>query len=208
MIVTRYGVHWASGGVAFLHQGKTVQHVLPIPDLHSPFELRTNVRCPHAIDLSNTAPTPPEIADDPLFRVMLPLPYNPAGPRASMIVGVADRILEPLKALSAPLDQIEHAIWMEPAKEKRKRFLATNIGPLVFNVPSVEYVDRMEKVMEFAAISERRVLFVDVSLRPIPTPKGVERIETKLTPDIAALPLTAIGSGALRHYMLTKELPI
>lgn len=206
MIVNRYGVHWAAGGIGFLIQGNGEQHALPIEDLSSGFDVRIpgGIRCPHKLDLRYIAPAPPEI-DDPLFRVMLPLPASAAGPRAWMIEGPVEA-LEPLKVMGAPLEQTEEPIWWRELRDIARSFNATNIGTMVFTLSEVGHTERMLRVMEMARSEGRRLLFV--TTRPVPAPPGVQRIETALGPDVVRLPLRQIGAGVLRNYLLTRELLI
>lgn len=48
MIVTRWGVHWAQGGISFLHQKDNATAALPVA-LPSPFVAACEQSCPHAI---------------------------------------------------------------------------------------------------------------------------------------------------------------
>lgn len=200
MIVTRYGLHWAPGGIAFLVQPQGSQNLIS-PKLESPFvpHIRPKrLRCPHNFDLTTFVDAPDWI-NDPLAHAFLPTPKR-VGEKARVFHdpdGRYEKLLQDLQRLSSPVEPLARPIWYRPPNESMSRYAVTNLTPMVWT--STEMVHCKHAIHHIGAgeAMQRRVLIVTKELLPI---YDGEWIKTELT-DISGEPLEAIGAGLIRKEM-------
>lgn len=201
MIVSRYGVHWAPGSVAFLLQPLGSQNLIS-PDLQSPFtpHIRPKrLRCPHQINLADHSPAPAWI-EDPLAQVFLPTPREP-GERAKVILDPENRVeamLLQLSRLSSACEPITRPLWWRTPNETQALYGVTNLSPLVWIAGTQQFCRYAARHIELGQGFGRRVLIV--ARERMGLVDDCDWIETRLG-DISGEPLEAIGSGILRDYM-------
>lgn len=209
MNLRSYGIHWADGKIAFLHQNGPTQYAAPVAGLISPFSIERRISCPHAIDLKQAVTSLPPEADDPLVRCLLPVPHHPAKPRCSWILddGGVMPLVEKLVELSSPTQDQVHPLWLFPLRDIGNLVAVTNCTALVLTGATAAASPRIERLLEVLKTSQRRVLFVAEEV--LPAFKGLTRIKTELTlEDVEHLPWRGIGSRVVFDYMLTGEIPI
>lgn len=199
MIVTRYGVHWAPGGIPFLIQSSGTQNLIS-RQLESPFSLNLTPRrtpSPHEIDLSNAAPRPAWM-DDPLAEVFAPTPRQP-GERAKLIIndGSLDQQLRLLTRLCSPTGIMLRPLWWFNPQTQGQLYGLTNITPLVYLAGPGANTKDIFRHLEMAEAFERRLLITTPTRLPI---FDGDWIETNL-PDLSNEPLEAIGAGLLKEHM-------
>lgn len=199
MIVSRFGLHVA-GGIPFLLQKAGTQNLIS-PHLHAPFEPQIrprNARCQHNINLANTADAPSWV-NEPLAQVFWPVPRR-EGTTAKLIVdadGSLGPSLEALARLSSPTEVPIRPIWWRKAQQLAPLYELTNLGPLVWLAANMSRTHEIERHVELAAASGRRILIVCESRVPIF--QGVDWVEP-FHIDMGA-PFEQIGAGLLRQHM-------
>jgi hypothetical protein len=201
MIVTRYGLHWAPGGIPFLVQSAGSQNLIA-RELESPFVVNVRPRrlqCPHAIDLSNHVPSPTWL-QDPLAQAFVPTPAG-GGEKVRLILDPDQKLsqlLLQLERLCSPVECQMRPIWFKEAQRETPRYGLTNLGPMVFLGATQAGMKDVFRHIELSQVTARRVLIV--ARDRLPVFDGVEWIETGLS-DVSGEPLEAIGAGALREHM-------
>jgi hypothetical protein len=199
MIVSRFGLHVA-GGIPFLLQKSGVQNLIS-PNLRAPFEPQIrprNARCQHNIDLDHIVEAPSWV-HEPLAKVFWPVPRR-EGSTAKMIVDVDNTLgpsLEALARLSTPTEVPVRPVWWRKALQLAPLYELTNLGPLVWTAGNVNRTREIERHIELAAASGRRILIVCESRVPIF--QGVEWVEPFHVDTTA--PFEEIGAGLLRRHM-------
>jgi hypothetical protein len=205
MIVNSYGLHWV-GGVPFLLQGGGATNLIS-PELGNPFTLKlplSKVSCPHNIRLDAAASALPDWLEDPLVQALLPLP-GPRGGVIKLMLDPHDRyatIVEGLVKLASPIEPPIQPVWWNSSFSHRRRYMATNLGALVWTGVEARSIDRVIEHCDMTRVFHRTTLIV--AREELPIYRSVEKIQTGLT----RLPdgdLEAIGAGALRRLMSNGE---
>lgn len=215
--VSHYGIHYASDGVAYLHQGGTSANFISL-QRKSPYEVRpTGHRaCPHLINVA--APRPDrvhweifmDIFHDPLVQEMLPIPKA----RGSQIAFLADEMdkltldLVTLSRMSSPI--YPSVINIERMTERKVIDLlqVTNVSPLVLTNVKTEHQMLINKAAAESRVLPRRLVLVGDPHMVVASP--MRRIETHLfnvdERMLAALPMETLGAFVLRRFARGEQL--
>lgn len=197
MIVTRYGVHWAPGGIPFLVQSEGAQNLIS-RTLESPFVVNVRprrIQCPHSIDLTQSAQA--DWLQDPLAAVFLPTPHT-GGKPAQMILNPPDQLLLQLQRLYSPTLPMLRPIWFTENARETANYAVTNLGPMVFLGATLATMRFVYRQIELGRTNNRRVLIV--ARERLPVFGDGEWISTELK-DVSREPLEALGAGALKDHM-------
>lgn len=192
-----FGVHWADG-VAFLLQKAGAANAMGI-DIPVPFPINGRASCPHHIVVPARSLTHSQI-DDPLFRVMSPLPG-----RGVYLSACHPAITTELEALCSPQERLSFPIWYLTLGQVRQRLDHTNVAPLVLTDVKVSDLPAVRQIMALAGASERRVLFLRSEW--LPKLPDVTVIETGISTVDAPETLSAVGAAMLTRYMLGQDPP-
>lgn len=210
--VTHYGVHWAPGRLAYLHQGRGANNAVGVRE-HSPFEVRTARRwiCNHLIALNavNSArghlvKFEELISKNPLVRFMLPVPKGEGASSALFRSESHERDLLQVALLLKMSSPIKLPVfWANVANTQTlvSELGMTNVQPLVLAGVGVEHLRLARDVCREAALSPRRLL---VMARPdvaLPGETDGRHLFEQDEVDLAALPWETLGSLVLRAYM-------
>lgn len=196
-VVNHFGVHFTDSGVGYLVQQDDVQHVLDIPlDIEVTVRKpRRSFSCSHAISLQGATEAP--CPDTPLVRAFLPLPKQP-GDRPIFLKDTPEnqRLVQQLLRLSSPTSTSATMIplWLMKEGVISDYLRLTNIQPLVLFGFSGKLQSRLNKILEFSTLAERRlvVMLPDPFIRV-----RTDAIEPDVTDrDIIDLPLEGIGAQA------------
>lgn len=198
MIINSYGLHWAPGGIPFLVQAENVENLIS-SELGNPFTLKLPLRgitCPHNIDLNLAVPAPAWL-EDPLAEAMLPIP----GYQVSLLVDRTDRFaktVDILTQLTSPTEVQVQPVWWASAFSGRRRYMATNIGPMVWTGVEAGHLDQLVQHLDMARVFKRRMLVV--AREELPIYRDICRIESELV-SAPTDDMRAVGAGVLRRYM-------
>jgi hypothetical protein len=202
MIVSRYGLHIASGDIPFLVQPSGSTNLIS-PDLRCPFEPQVvprRSRCPHAINLADGIDvTIPSWVDEPLAQMFLPTPCRHNAPALLLYDpnGDALQLIRSLERLVSPVEPHTRPIWWKTPKDLRYLYGLTNLGPMVWTSTEMRYTQDADKHIDLGRAFERKVLLVATERMPLFT--NIAPVSTfTLPPDE---PLEAIGAACLRRYM-------
>ncbi|KGM36095.1 hypothetical protein [Inquilinus limosus] len=212
--VSYYGVHWDPEGIAFLEQGKVGGNAIGWRK-PSPFQVQLPTKghhCNHQIPLQ--APIPnlthtaffDSILDDPLVRVMLPIPKTDTG---VYFVAETDpnmvELLVMLSTMSSPIFNVVSPMWSIDPKVWVKRLYNSNIQPQVLHGVRPADTDKMVDLAQAAATSPSKLIFS--GSEDVVVPRAAKRITTRVIPsnrdfnEILALPWESLGAYVLRKYM-------
>ena len=201
MIVNRFGLHVAPGGIPFLVQPRGSFNLIS-PNLPSPFEPQIRprtARCPHLIDMSAGEDVEiPAWVDEPLAQLFLPTPRQP-GEVSGWIHGASDELVLQLSRLSSPTGTLAKPIWWQRADLPGHFYGITNLGPLVWTSALTSNWREAERHLVLGQAFDRRVLIAGIDRLPLFS--GVQEVHPFILPPDQ--PLEAIGAAVLRRYMQT-----
>jgi hypothetical protein len=210
--VTHYGVHWAPGAIAYLHQARGDQNAIGLRE-GSPFFVRTPKRatiCNHLVQLNAINPAREHLTlfrqillHDSLARFMLPLPKDAGGPGVARITGAPNMLhLTLLAKMSSPVRKpFLRADFAQP-KQIADELEVTNIQPLVLLDVKPEHMRTIGQVMRIAEDCPRRLLICahgDVPVRAEEV--SAPRMELEDQTSLVALPWETLGAIVLRAWM-------
>lgn len=216
--VSRYGIHWAPGNVAFLHQTRGGVNAWGMKE-RSPFFVRTPNRrwvCSHLIALAATNPAGPQMAKfreliekNSLVRFMLPLPK---GADIDTKVGVGyvttkqlDGDMLDIAMLCKMASPVQLPIfWMNLHSPKTllMELTLTDVQPMVVAGVKAQHLSQLNEVLQAASIAPRRLLLVcddDVPMKV--TQLDAAHMMSQDQTDLVALPWESLGGMVLRGYM-------
>ncbi|HQT78614.1 MAG TPA: hypothetical protein PLD10_16290 [Rhodopila sp.] len=215
--VTRYGVHWASGKIAYLHQGRGARNAIGL-DLPSPFHVRTLRRwvCNHVIGLNTLNRAKSHfltfeslLAKNSLVRFFLPLPKDAdrdtqGGAGVFATRSVEDDLvhLTLLMKMSSPVKLPLFWARMTSAKTILEELEMTDVQPLVLAGVEPEHTRMAVDLLRAARNLPRRLLVVARNDVPINAPQLTgEDFFLRDETDLAVLPWENLGSQVLKAYM-------
>lgn len=206
--VSRWGVHWAPGALAYLHQARGDTNAVGLRE-PSPFFVRARrgAICNHLVQLNALNPAREHLTlfrnilrDDSLARFLLPLPKVDAG------VAALDRLnmhhLTLLLKMSSPVKRpILSADFCKP-EQVLGLLEDTDIQPLALVGVEARHMKWVAPLAEMAATLPRRLLISakpDVPLR-LPMVSSPRMLASDQE-DLTTMPWEALGAIVLRAYM-------
>ena len=203
---THYGVHWAPGRIAFLHQerGGGGRNAIGLGQ-PSPFSISAKLpECPHQIPLE--APAPREhlatfrelLATHSTMRFLLPIPPHHEPTVAWSTAEVQPALADMLRMTSPPKPPIEWW-WAARGHAARLAWACTNIAPLVVAGITLNDYDMVCAYARASLYLPRRVLLLVPD--DFPRPPFHREVAPLPVLDLAALPWEAFGATVLRAYM-------
>ncbi len=205
--VDHYGVHWAPGAIAFLHQDDGARNIIGLGE-PSPFSVMSRGACNHHILLET--PTPREhlplfrqvLAQSSTARFLLPIPapqpggvslYPTETPHESL------RLLAQLLRMSSPLSPPLYAGWNVP------RLLTaldrTNVQPVVLTEGRTTDAANVLRLCRRALLAPSKLLVqVDMDFPPSSAFPMLTLAPHNLI-DLSLLPWEAFGATVLRAHM-------
>lgn len=200
MIINQYGLHWASGEIAFLVQQSGTTNMIS-PELGSPFKLKVKKTavCPHQIDINQYVPLP-EWTSDPLVDALAPRNKR-RGEKHKVILdptGDITLIVQDLTRLNSPTQSLLMPIWFRMLDGIRHTYAISNLSPMILISVGMAHMPELHRHVHLAEAFDRRLLIV--ARERLPLFQNFEWITTKLT-DVRNEPLEAIGSAWLRKEM-------
>jgi len=216
--VTRYGVHWAPGAIAFVHQQRGGSNAIGLRE-PSPFRVRVprNKLCNHQIALNATNPAREHLAafrrlleEDSLMRFMLPLPKDvdpdhTGGVGTISVENVRAELvrLTLLAKLSSPIRM--PVMWMNltTVHAIMEELQLTDVQPLILLGVEAEHSKAIRQIIDAASIdAPRRLLIVAKTDVPVPAHELTHGCMTAMNlADLTLLPWEAFGACVLRAYM-------
>jgi hypothetical protein len=211
-IVSHYGIHWDSGGVAWLHQGRGGTNAWGLKE-KSPFTVRLpsrQIHCNHMIQLSASVPNDhhwqifAQMLDDALVRAFLPTPKADGGVYYVENLGAEQAlILAVLAKMSSPIYSIVNPMWTLTPTAILQQMQNTNVQPFVITDVAAKDSETVSQLAKAAVYAPRKLVFVganDVVLNP-----SVKRLKTEITkystPDLVSLPWETLGATTCKLYM-------
>ena len=162
--VTHYGVHWAPGKLAYLHQGRGATNAVGVRE-PSPFEVRTARRwmCNHLVALNAVNSARGHLmkfeepsSKNPLVRFMLPVPKGDAASSALFRSEAHERDLLQVTLLLKMSSLIKLPVfWANVANTATlvSELGMTNLQPLMLAGVGVEHTAMARDVCREAALS-------------------------------------------------------
>ena len=212
--VDHYGIHWAPGRIAFLHQGEGARNAIGLGE-PSPFILRGRLpACPHSILLDT--PTPREhlssfrsiLASVDAARFLLPVP-PPLGANVAYLPTINTRAtlitLAQFLRMSAPTRAPVQWWWGSGSRSDAQAAAhLTNVQPLVLAGLELDHIDSLLRFSAAALFEPRAVLAL--THMEMPAPSGVRVISFKPLADlhlldVSVLPWEAFGATVVRAVM-------
>jgi hypothetical protein len=215
--VDRYGVHWAPGKIAFLHQARGGTNARGLQEA-SPFEVKMHRRwvCNHLIALNATNPAATHIqrfqdllTRNALVRFMLPLPKaadtDTKGGVGIVHTSEVEKDLADITMLLKMSSPVRVPIlWMSlttPAAVIAE-LTRTDVQALVLAGVEVKHTAVVTDLIKAASIQPRRLLVVANKDVPLPgTQLDAENFFSIPFADLVALPWETLGALTLRAYM-------
>ena len=211
-LVTHYGVHWAPGKLAYLHQGRGATNAVGVRE-QSPFEVRTARRwmCNHLIALNavNSArghlvKFEELISKNPLVRFMLLVPKGAGASSALLASRSHEQDLLQVALLLKMSSPIKLPVfWANVANTQTlvSELGMTNVQPLVLAGVTVEHTAMARDVCREAALSPRRLLVIAHPDVTLPGEIDGRHLFEQDEVDLAALHWETLGSLVLRGHM-------
>jgi len=215
--VSHHGLHWADGGIAFLHQDEMVTNALGLP-IPSPFEVRLpagrRASCNHRIQLPAEAPHPLHaeqlelLRKDPLFAALLPLPPVTGGIIRVNAESVRLRpYLSCLSRLTSPIYRtMVQPFWLTTMARVLSELTVTNLQPLVLTDIGGIHQQTLTMILQAAPMFPRPLILVSSSFLILPP--EVQQIETGMLDvdleDLIQLPLEQLGAWTLKQHMVKE----
>ena len=212
--VSHYGVHWAPGRIAFLHQQRGGMNAIGLKE-SSPFMVRTKRRwlCNHLIALNAINPARTHlvafenlVGKNSLVRFMLPLPKDNGPPGVGLFYtkSMDSDLLQfaMLLKMSSPVKMPIFFAKLTTPKVILDELEMTNVQPLVLAGVMPEHTDMVRNLISAAAVLPRKLLVVshpDVPIR-LPVLNG-EHLFNQDEVDLTGLPWETLGATVLRAYM-------
>jgi hypothetical protein len=217
-VVSHYGVHWASGNVAYIEQEKSGTNALGLPE-KSPFVVqlpRRNARCNHLIALAAPKPDPSHmellarlINEDSLVRAMLPIPRT--GPGGFFLSDPAGKLrlhLVLLSKLSSPIACVVKPFASLGHEQVLDELQMTNVQPLVLTGVTAAQAPSLAPLAERLASLPRSLVLTGEA--DIALPPGIEKLGSEIEKhdlaDLAGLPWETLGAVIVRRYMRREAL--
>jgi hypothetical protein len=211
-LVPYYGVHNTPDGIAYLQQGRGGTNAVGLR-AKSPFYVRLPGKprpCNHQISLSSPIPDPSHwdrflrIINDPLVKIMLPVPTPIPTPPVYLPVTSLNEYIVALSRLTSPIYSVVYPIWVVPLEEINSQLATSNIQPLVLIDVKSKDTMLLPKLHMVSITQPRRLLLVGES--NVIRPPGIETISTSIDKlvkldDLSVLPLEQLGAMVLRRHM-------
>ena len=211
--VTHYGVHWAPGKVAYLHQHRGGFNVIG-SSARSPFVVQTCRKwtCNHIISLITLGPSRRHlfkleelITRNSLVKFMLPLPKTDQGVGVFHTECFEDDLLSfaLLCKLSSPIRLPIFHLGANKPHVLLSELEMTNVQPLVIASASVEHMSLIQTLITHARTAPRKLLILaapDVPLPRVPVLDG-NHFYNQDEVDMIALPWETLGALVLKAYM-------
>lgn len=205
MIVSRFGLHIAPGGIAFLVQANGSQNLIS-PELRFPYAVHIKprtLRCPHHVDLAQgVGVVVPGWTEDPLLRAFLPVPAEPDTP-ALLVFDPEDRfrrIAPQLARMGSPTGPVAQPAWMLASGDVKNSYSVSNLTPIILTSTEISGTKDVLRHMDLARANQRQLIVFARQRLPMfgADARWVE------PPDYLPVdePLEAIGSAVLRRYMM------
>lgn len=221
MRLPHYGVH-NIGGLYYLFQDNlhtgwnfvgskhpsnaTVKHLSnTCPHCFNPHQMNVKVSNKHWDKFLS-------IIEDPLVRMMLPLPprnetkavYLEQGKLPSVNV-----LFSVLERLNNPLHHQTRAVWAHTTSRVARALLLTNIHPMPLYGGTMQDADAIRKMLTLAMDGRRRLIIEGTP--ELLLPEGTHMLDTNLSSlmpleELVALPLEHLGLEVLSRYF-RGELP-
>lgn len=210
-VVTHYGLHYTSEGIAYLHQGRSATNFISLKAM-SPFKVETLKKkaCPHLVPVAAPVPDPihwnqfRRLLNDPLVEALLPVPrgYTDLVPYINDKDGELNLDLAALSRMSAPIYPVVMSFDQLTKKQIIEELTLTNITPLILTGCKTEHQADLEEIAAIARQSPRRLILCGDPTVVIRSP--LKRIETTIwdTDEImlASLPWETLGAAIIRRY--------
>lgn len=200
--VGHWGLHWADGDIAFLLQGSGSQHLLQL-HLDCPFRVILRRTCNHNIQLDE--PSDEGLIDDPLVRVMLPVPKPTSEFGVPYFIDPAGALKLPLLALarmSWPIRSIVHPAWVVDRMMIFQQLQTTNVQPLVITDCQPHHVALIHQLCAAAVLAPRQLILTGHALL---LPASAHRMESSLAgSDLNGIDWEGIGARVLSEHMYGK----
>lgn len=204
MIVSRFGLHAAPGGIAFLVQATGAQNLIS-PSLRFPYSVHIQPRtqrCPHQIDLNaGVGVDLPEWTADPLLRAFLPLP-TPDGAPTLVVLDPEDRFRHAapqLARMSSPTGPIAQPAWMKISVELKNSYRVSNLSPVILTSTEANGAADVLRHIDLAKANQRQLIVFAREKLPLFSTDIAWVEPPKYLP--VDEPLEAIGAAALRKHM-------
>jgi hypothetical protein len=209
--VPHWGVHWAPGGLAYLHQARGDTNAIGVKE-PSPFAVRVASRgavCNHLVQLNALNPAREHmdlfravLMGDALARFMLPIPTIKGEPWAAMT-----RLPDPpgvtlLTKLSSPIRK--PILWADFTTPKvvSMALEETNIQPLVLMGVKIAHMRMIETILRSTVEPARRLLIVPAPDVPLGLPDlDAPKMRSHDARELLTLPWETLGAVVLRAYM-------
>lgn len=216
--VNRYGVHWAAGKIAFLHQARGGLNALGLRE-NSPFHVRTSRRwnCNHSIGLNVINPARQHlvafeslIAKNSLVRFMLPLPKAACRDTRNGVALLTSKKIEDdlldiafLTKLSSPIKIPVFWANLTTPQALATELEMTDVQPLVVAGVTSKHLKMATDLIRAAATLPRRLLIIADDDVPLPNVTLVDgkHMFNQDEVDLAILPWEALGAITLRAWM-------
>lgn len=213
-LVDRYGVHWAPGKIAFLHQTRGGLNAIGLKE-PSPFTVKilSKRMCNHLIALNAVNPArshlmrfEPLIAKDSLVRFMLPLPKDGDRGVGTVQADQFDPDLLDIVLLTKFSSPIKTPIfWMSLTSPRAvlDELAMTDVQPLVLAGVEAKHTEDLAKIMRAAAHLPRRLLVVHAPDVPVShgEPLTAGYMASQDMADLVSLPWETMGAKVLNAYM-------
>lgn len=214
--VHRWGVHWAPGGIAYLHQTRGDQNAIGLRE-PSPFVVRPARRgaiCNHLFQLNALNPAREHLnlfrsllKTDSLVRYMLPLPRE-GGAVVVRKPNVAH--LTMLGKMSSPVRK--PVLWADftDARTLSGLLEETDVQPLVLAGVQIKHMRMIEAIMPIAETTTRGLVIAPRDLdAPVRLPEVEAPTMTAADPgETLTLPWETLGAIVLRAYMRREWDPV
>lgn len=213
-----YGVHWAPGNIAFLHQDQKrgATNAIGLRD-PSPFNLIGVARrrpCPHLIPVAVSNPAREHmgafrelIHEDALARFLLPLPGGGVRVLRTRVDQDVTTLLTLFLKMGSPIRTPMRWAGFQTRRELADELEVTNLLPWVLLGVKPPHTTLVQEVADHARLQPRKLLLVADPDVPL---DGVEEVQTRSlrlgasggrVAEIAALPLEALGATVVRAFM-------
>lgn len=215
-IVSNFGVHWATGGIAFLHQTRGALNALGLHE-RSPFLVKPEHRmaCNHMIALNAMNPSRVHLTQletllrhNNLVRFMLPLPKLTGDKGVARLAWAAfpeewHTELTLLSKLSSPIRVPIFPVNGHSPSRLLAELGMTNVQPMVVTHITTQHMEIISKLLARAATAPRKLLLVareDVPLPGVPLTHGRD-FAAAPKDELIALPWETLGGVIVRAYM-------
>ena len=205
--VSRYGVHWAPGRIAFLEQQRGGTNAVGLRQ-PSPFFVKTPRRwlCNHLIATNAVNPAREHltafrtlIERNALVRFMLPIPKSDA--QAGVIHELDIFYSTLLLKMTSP---VKLPVWwasMANPKTVRDELEMTDIQPVVMAGVKVKQETMARELMQVSTTLPRRLLVITEGDVPLASNLEATHLLSQDRTDLLALPWETLGAIVLRAHM-------